>query len=242
MVMVTMAEEPLAPQLILFGGTFDPPHAGHMDCVAFARQRFPLAQIEILPAYRPPVSREGEKLPDASFADRVAMCRIAFGTLMSTAPIGGRVHISTIEETLPFPNYTIQTLQHVRATRPEVKRLAWLMGSDQIHNLPNWKSPEKLLQLADLIVIGREQTTPLVDDVRSALADLDLQEVVWQEDAGDFVSKLCRVYCIDMKTMPAASHILRHNLSRSTLLPQGWVPSEVVDYIVHKNIYGKGKP
>jgi nicotinate-nucleotide adenylyltransferase len=133
-----------APGLIAYGGAFDPPHAGHVACVALARAAFPAARLKIVPGFNPAVAGGAAKPTQASFAERVAMCRLAF----PDAEVDG------IEERLPTPNYTYRTLEALAAAEPGV-RLAWLLGSDQLKAFGSWRHPQAILELADLVVVTR---------------------------------------------------------------------------------------
>lgn len=133
-----------APALIVYGGAFDPPHAGHVACLALAHAAFPAARLKIVPGFEPAVAGGAAKHPQASFAERMAMCRLAF----PDAEVDG------IEERLPTPNYTYRTLEALAAAEPGV-RLGWLLGSDQLKAFGGWRHPQTILELADLVVVTR---------------------------------------------------------------------------------------
>jgi nicotinate-nucleotide adenylyltransferase len=128
----------------LFGGTFDPPHLGHLALAEHARDRLRLDQVRFIPAGRPPHKR-GERITSA--AGRVAMTRLAVrGNPAFT--------VSTIETRRGGPSFTIETLRAVAAEAPGA-RLFLLMGADSLDDFANWREPEAILRLATLVVADR---------------------------------------------------------------------------------------
>ena len=122
-----------APDVILFGGTFDPPHAGHIACVTHVKQLFPSALVEILPGLETMKAGGDAKKPAASFAQRLEMCRLSF---QQDAPLSG-VSVSDVEAKLPQPSYTVNLLHRFITEHPG-QRVAILMGMDQFINFPTW--------------------------------------------------------------------------------------------------------
>ena len=137
------------PELLVFGGSFDPPHRGHLECLQFSQASFPQAEFFVVPSFLPPLSRQENKSPSASFEDRLAMCRLAFAACVD-AP-----HVLDIEKNLATPNYTIQTLRYFQQLYPK-KNLAWLIGFDQLAQFHRWSEPLAILDLASLIVLSRD--------------------------------------------------------------------------------------
>ena len=109
------------PDIIAYGGSFDPPHQGHVDCVYKALETWPETKIIIFPGFQPAGARGLHKTPDTPFEDRLAMARLAFGEA------AGRIEISAVEKELPVPNYTINTLTRFVSMYPDA-RLSLMMG------------------------------------------------------------------------------------------------------------------
>lgn len=141
----------MEPEWVFFGGTFDPPHLGHMEAVRFARSRFENAEIVLIPSFAPPSSKTEIKKVHASFADRVAMCVVAFDEWE-------RVQVSSLEEDLEAPSYTIKTLRDLRSEYPTA-RIAWMIGADQLTNFPSWLEPKAILETASLVILPRPGQT-----------------------------------------------------------------------------------
>ncbi len=128
----------------LFGGTFDPPHVGHLVLAECARDRLRLDEVRFVPAGSPPHKR-GARVSRA--AHRVAMARLAAR--------GNRAFsVSTLEARRAGPSFTVETLRAVAAEDPAA-RLFLLMGGDSLDDFPTWREPEAILRLATLVVARR---------------------------------------------------------------------------------------
>jgi nicotinate-nucleotide adenylyltransferase len=128
----------------LFGGTFDPPHLGHLALAEHARDRLRLDEVRFIPAGQPPHKR-GERITPA--AGRVAMARLAVRGNPSFT-------VSTIETRRGGPSFTIETLREVAAESPRA-RLFVLMGADSLEDFASWRDPEAILRIATLVVAHR---------------------------------------------------------------------------------------
>ncbi|OGF10424.1 MAG: nicotinate (nicotinamide) nucleotide adenylyltransferase [Candidatus Eisenbacteria bacterium RBG_16_71_46] len=135
-------------RLGLFGGTFDPPHLGHLVLAEWARDRLGLDRVLFVPAGTPPHKRE-RRLSAA--AHRVAMTRLAV-----------RGHpaftVSTIETRRAGTSFTVDTLRALRRSHPDA-RLYLLIGEDSLDEFHAWHAPEAILQLATLAVARRACAT-----------------------------------------------------------------------------------
>lgn len=128
----------------IFGGTFDPPHIGHLVLAECARERLRLDEVRFVPAGQPPHKR-GARITGA--VQRVTMARLAVrGNPAFT--------VSTHEARRSGPSFTIETLRHVAAGAPRT-RLFLLMGADSLDDFDTWREPEAILRLATLVVARR---------------------------------------------------------------------------------------
>ncbi|MCX7626317.1 MAG: nicotinate (nicotinamide) nucleotide adenylyltransferase [Candidatus Sumerlaeaceae bacterium] len=126
-----------------FGGSFNPPHIAHVLAVHYALLRWQFDFVAVVPTFHHPFDKE---LVD--FAHRLRMTRIAFELL------GDNVHVLSVEQELPHPSYTWQTMQHLRQCYPE-SELALLIGSDILEELPRWHNAESLQREFPIYVIPR---------------------------------------------------------------------------------------
>lgn len=133
-------------RIALFGGTFDPPHSGHLAIAKAAADTFHLDSILFAPAGRQPLKLDGNPAP---FADRLAMTTLACAE-------DKRFQSSTLDAPRAdgLPNYTVDTLAELRKNKPDAV-LFNLVGADSFLDLPRWHQPDRLLELAEWIVVSR---------------------------------------------------------------------------------------
>ena len=128
----------------VFGGTFNPPHMGHLRLAGLVRERFNLDRVLWIPNSRSPFKAD-EELADT--ADRLAMVRAA--TAGDAA-----FSVSEIETRQRGTSYTVETLRKLQEAYPgAVFRL--MAGSDQLPGFPWWREPEEIVRRAPLIVFPR---------------------------------------------------------------------------------------
>jgi nicotinate-nucleotide adenylyltransferase len=133
-------------RIALFGGTFDPPHYGHIAVARAALSRLPLDQVLVAPVATQPFKGG---ISTSSFADRLAMVRLAVAGVPGLAA-------SDIDAALPGdqPNYTFDTLQRLRRRHP-TDHLYCLVGADSFLTIRHWHRCIDLLLFCDFIVAGR---------------------------------------------------------------------------------------
>ena len=133
-------------RIALFGGTFDPPHRGHLGIATAAAEAFRLDKVLFAPTGQQPLKAA---LKAAPFSDRLAMVELACAADLRFLP-------STIDAPRPdgSPNYTVDTLDELRHRMPEAT-LYNLAGADSFLGLQQWREPERLLALAEWIVVSR---------------------------------------------------------------------------------------
>ncbi len=127
----------------LFGGTFNPPHYGHLRAGEEVRERLGLDKVLFIPAGNPPLKAGG--LEDASV--RLSMTEIA----VSGNPF---FEVSDIECKTREKSYSVDTVRRLKALRHE-DELLFVLGIDAFLDLPMWKDPEALTSLVDFVVISR---------------------------------------------------------------------------------------
>ena len=128
----------------LFGGTFDPPHLGHLVLAEWARTRLRLDRVVFVPAGTPPHKR-GRRLTDAAL--RLVLTQLAVrGNPAFT--------VSGFEARRKGPSFTVDTLRHFHARQPGA-RFYLLMGADSLADFPDWHEPAEIARLAKLVVAAR---------------------------------------------------------------------------------------
>lgn len=131
----------------ILGGTFNPPHIGHLICVQEACWQFGLDRALVVPTARPPHKEiQDEPGPEHRFE----MCRRAVTG-------DGRLEVSRLELDRPGTSYTVDTLEALHSRVPDTE-LFLIVGGDAAAGLPGWRSPERILSLAKLAVAQRPGT------------------------------------------------------------------------------------
>jgi nicotinate-nucleotide adenylyltransferase len=142
-------------RIAFFGGSFDPPHQGHLAVARAARDAFRLDTVLFAPVGAQPLKPEGSA---AGFEDRVAMTRLAisdepgFDLSLADAPKSTGERGSTPSYA---PNYTVDTLERLRASLAPDSSLYCLMGADSYFGLRRWHRAAELPFVASLIVASR---------------------------------------------------------------------------------------
>ena len=131
----------------LFGGTFDPVHFGHLRAALELAEGAGLDRLRLLPNHRP-VHRGPTA---ASTADRLAM--LGLGVAGTAA-----LEVDPREALRDGPSYTVETLEAVRAELPDAT-LVFFMGMDAFSGFPGWHRPDRILALANLVVVDRPGAT-----------------------------------------------------------------------------------
>lgn len=136
--------------ILIYGGTFNPPHKGHAGALRAAVEHFHPDRILVIPTALPP----HKDLPDGTASPRLRMelCRLAFSELPG-------VEISDLELRRSGVSYTVDTLEQLRGENPDA-RLLLLMGGDMVLSLLHWRAPERILQLAEIVVVARTAEEP----------------------------------------------------------------------------------
>jgi len=196
-------------RVALFGGSFDPPHRGHVAIAKAAADRFSLDQVLFAPAGRQPLKAHPS---GASFDDRLTMTALACAEDPRFTP-------STLDAPRPdgTPNYTVDTLAQLAKSMPGA-HLFKLAGADSFHSLARWRQPERLLALAEWVVVSRpgfELTDPpglsltsaqrsrihILDSIQMDVAATGLRQRLADGDP-----------CNDLLPLPVSAYILSHHL------------------------------
>lgn len=133
-------------QTVLYGGTFNPIHRGHLEICLRAREAVGAQEVLLMPAALPPHKSTGELAPDR---DRLAMCALA-------AEPYGFISVDDYEIRRGGRSYTVDTLRYLTQIRPGEK--FWLlMGTDMFLTFTQWRDWERIGELATLLVAAREE-------------------------------------------------------------------------------------
>lgn len=132
----------------IYGGTFNPPHLGHMAAAEAAIRELGLDKLILIPAAIPPHKQLPEETPDA--AHRVAMTRL----MADAMQLPKVVEVSELELEREGKSFTADTLAILKQQYPD-DELWLLMGTDMFLTLQHWYQPERICQLARICAFGR---------------------------------------------------------------------------------------
>lgn len=218
----------------LYGGTFDPVHAGHIAVARALLELFALDEVLFIPAYVAPHKRGQARRP-ASPLHRYAMLALA------TAG-EARLQVSTVELDAPARPYTVETLARLRTEFGADVRLFFVMGADSWADIMTWREWERLLTLTDYVVMTRPgyalSTAHVTEDVRRRIVDLrgqqDVAAVLAETTGGP------RIYFTDAVWSDVSATSVRQaaravGSDGAATLP---VPAAVAEYIQKYGVYG----
>jgi nicotinate-nucleotide adenylyltransferase len=129
----------------VFGGTFDPPHVGHLLVANDAREVLELDRLIFVPAGAQPFKVETP--PVASGQDRLEMVRLAVADDANYAVDDAEINRKGL-------SFTVDTLEHLSERNPAA-RLFLLMGEDVLAGFEKWRSPARIRELATLVAVSR---------------------------------------------------------------------------------------
>ena len=209
--------------LVLYGGTFDPVHDGHLAIARCASEALS-AEVHLMPAADPPHRAR----PGASAGDRVAMLRLA----LRDEP---RLRLDLRELEREEPSWTVDTLRALRRDIGSEQPVALLVGADSFAGLPGWKEWETLFSLAHFVVASREG--PALGVARpDALAQVLEGRMATSADALRQAAT-GRVLFLQQPLHPHAASAIRARIASG----QPWrhlLPAAVADYIAARGLYG----
>jgi nicotinate-nucleotide adenylyltransferase len=193
----------------ILGGTFSPPHAGHLACAEAALSQLGLDRLLLMPVARPPHKKAVE---DPGPEHRLAMCRLA-------AAGDDRIGVSELEVERGGPSYTVDTLRALHEASPH-DELTFVAGGDMAVSLPGWREPEEVLRLARFAVAERERAGRA--EVERALTGLEGRD---------------RVVFFDLPRIDVSSSAIRRGVAAGRPM-RDLVPDAVVRYIEEHRLYG----
>lgn len=147
--------------IAIYGGTFDPVHAGHLEIARRVSQLFAIDEFLFVPASAAPHKLDREV---SSPLHRYAMLALATQT-------NPRLLVSTFELDEPARQYTVDTLDHFRSQSEAFADLFFVMGADSWAEITTWREWERLMTLASLIVVTRPGVEFSAANVSGAVAE-----------------------------------------------------------------------
>lgn len=193
----------------IFGGSFDPPHIGHLIIAEEAIHAFHLKKLDWLLTPHPP---HKVNQPLASLQHRIKMLE----SCLSDNP---GFNLSRLDIDRPGPHYAVDTVKILRSQNPSAQ-VVYIMGGDSLHDLPTWYKPHEFIQVCDLIGVMRRP---------GDLVDLDNLERI-------FPGLSVKVSFMDTPLIDISSHIIRQRIQENRPY-RYFVPGTVYAYIEQNSLY-----
>ncbi len=195
----------------IFGGTFDPPHLGHLILAAEAHAQLGLERLLWVLTPDPP-HKQGQSI--APLEQRLEMVRLAIGK-------DAQFEISDVELSRPGPHYALDTVKLLAAQNPAAK-LVYLMGGDSLHDLPTWHRPAEFVSACDQIGVMRRPGTAIeLEELEKGLPGLG-----------------AKVSFVEAPLLDIAARDIRRRVAEGRPF-RYFLPEQVYEYILSHALYQK---
>ena len=194
----------------IYGGTFSPPHNGHLQAARAFMEQMWLDFLYVIPAAIPP---HKQMQTPVSVDDRLEMCRLAFSGMEG-------VYVSDIEARRGGRSYTVDTLRELCG---EDRRLFLLCGTDMMLTLDQWREPEEIFRLCYPVYIRREDDRSIDQKIIEKIAD-------YQQKYGKVVRRIVT------DPIELSSEQIRARLKEEQSI-SSLVPAAVEKYIRDNHLY-----
>jgi nicotinate-nucleotide adenylyltransferase len=196
----------------ILGGTFDPIHMGHLIVAEDIRQKMGLGEVLFIPAGRPWLKIKEEK-PVSPAEHRLAMVKLAIAS-------NPYFKVSTIEIDRPGLSYSIDTVLELKAELGTGAEIHFIVGPDALAEFPQWKEPVRLLEICQVVGIGRP-----------GHAQADLRKL---ERSVPSASK--RIMLINVPQIDISASEIRNRVAQGLSI-RYLVPDSVEKYIAEHQLY-----
>ncbi|MCE5341401.1 MAG: nicotinate (nicotinamide) nucleotide adenylyltransferase [Planctomycetaceae bacterium] len=200
-------------KIILFGGTFDPIHNGHIEVAICAMEKICASKFFFIPARRSPLKN---KQPVAYDTDRIAMIQLAIERNKD-------FEISNVEMNRAEPSYTIDTIRQLHEKLGENCEFYWLIGADMLKDLPLWHEINDLLSECNICVMNRGgYQKPNFDSLRGRLSP---------EHIANLKKNMLETPMLEISSTEIRKQLVdEQDVSK-------FLPPAVIDYIKRRKLY-----
>lgn len=196
-------------KLGVFGGTFDPIHLGHLIVAEEAAERLGLERVFFVPA-KDPWRKPRQDVAKA--VDRLEMVRLAVEG-------NDRFSVSTVDMEREGPSYSVDTLGDLRRSEGASAEFHFILGYDALGDLPNWREPGRLADLARLVAVVRPG-----------------YRVDWRALGKVVASAKERIVLLEIPEVGISSTELRKRVAEGKSI-RYWVPESIDAYIRGQGLY-----
>jgi nicotinate-nucleotide adenylyltransferase len=214
----------------LYGGSFNPPHLGHVQAVKGLKELPKLKRILILPSHTPPLKEAA-----TPFEHRLAMTKLAMKEAIAS---DDSIEVTDLERAENF-KYTWQVLEHFSR---KIEKRAFVIGTDQFEQLDQWNRYPEVMGMSDWIVLIRKPKK--LENFRSTiqkylLAGWLIPTAIENQFRIRFSGQERKICLVETKAIDVSSTEIRQKLvtgQREEVLPL--LPPAVLDYIERNKLYG----
>ena len=193
----------------VIGGTFNPPHTGHINAACAARDELSLARLVFIPSAMPPHKQMSET--SATPEQRLHMTRLAAEELCA--------EVSDMEIMRGGTSYTVDTLRELRTKNP-TDELWFIMGTDMFLTIEKWREPEEIMRLANIAVVSRN------DADRESLS----KHAEYIREKYGATARVMKTAALEISSTEIRNAIKCGNQSE-------YLPRSVYEYIKQNNLY-----
>lgn len=200
-----------APRRVgVLGGTFDPPHVGHLWLATLAADELGLDRVLFVPAAQPPHKR---RRPVTAAAHRLLMTRLAIAA-------DPTFELSAIEMERAGPSYTVDTMEELQRLYGEHARLFLIMAADSLAQIDTWREPERILAMAEWAV-GPRPGNPV-------------PSTTWLQER--FGAAAGRIHLLEGPGLAVSATEIRHRVAAGRAI-RYLVPRAVEELILDQGLY-----
>ncbi len=215
-------------RIAFYGGSFDPPHKGHLTIAEKLTEIFDLDEFVFVPAFHAPHKKD--KNPTSAF-QRFAMLCLA----TQNQP---KIKVSKMELDVPERPYTVETLTKLKKDLPDQK-IFFVMGADSWMEITTWRDWEKVLTLTNIIVVTRPNYeigfSHVTEKIRTRIVDLrEKGEGEREKVKGKRKEK---IYITDAVQIDVSATEIRRGVRENSRDWRKQVSDEVADFIEKYELY-----
>ena len=211
-------------KIAFYGGSFDPPHNGHLTIACALTELFELDEFVFIPAFHAPHKKD--KNPTAAL-HRYAMLALATNK-------ESHVRISKIELDAPERPFTFETLSKLKDELNDVQ-IFFVMGADSWAEITTWREWQTVLTLTSIIVVTRPnykiEFSHVTDEIRQRIVDLR------RKDNSRLITDDSRIYITDAVQLDISATEIRQKIKENKTDWRELVPNEVAKYIKKYDLY-----
>ena len=213
-------------KIAFYGGSFDPPHRGHLAIANALLGQFELDEFVFIPAFHAP---HKARLKPTSAYDRYAMLCL----ITQSEP---KISVSKMEIEMPERPYSVQTLRRLNAELPD-DEIFFVMGADSWMDILTWREWENVLTMTNIIVVTRPDVEigfdHVTDEIRNRVIDLRTRPT----DERSTTNNEASIFVTDAVNLDISATEIRRKMRDKDPSWREDVPAEVANYVEKYQIY-----